>query len=399
MERVVKSPQAFYKWPMKGGIGRFNLLGSIIFFWVSILAGWMVDGAKAAVVFNQMPATLELSYTSYAFSANHVRMFGNYVQLGGSERYLNTVTVTMVTWAKQSDFQSSSEYQNPAGWNHSIEAVMYAVDNTSAGPVLNYVTSSTREVLVPWRPTVVPVGYAETAGSPYPYNGYAFNVTFQFDGMVQVPHQLVVAVDFDTSQSGFQPKGALGPYDKLNVATGLLTPSVGTDLSPMVFLDQKTGNQSVATLNGNLGGNSPLLSMSASATSAFDQWQQTNGMAGASSAPDADPDHDGLSNIQEFLYGTSPTNGGSSNPIVVEPASEPDKVTAGFVLRVGFTPQVKVFTNLGDPSSSVIPNYTLRPVSPQPSGLPTSYVKYEVILDTSKGERGFIRVDVETNNP
>jgi len=83
----------------------------------------------------------------------------------------------------------------------------------------------------------------------------------------------------------------------------------------------------------------------------------------------------------------------------VEPASEPGKVTASFVLRVGFTPQVKFFTNLGDPGSSVIPNYTLRPVSPQPSGLPTSYVKYEVILDTSKGERGFIRVDVETNNP
>ena len=395
----MRSPQAFYRWPMKGGIGRLNLLGSIIFFWVSVLAGWMVDGAKAAVVFNQMPATLELSYPSYAFSANHVRMFGNYVQLGGSERYLNTVTVTMVTWAKQSDFQSSSEYQNPAGWNHSIEAVIYAVDNTGANSVLNYVTSSTKEVLVPWKPTVVPVGYAETAGSPYPYNGYAFNVTFQFDGMVQVPHQLVVAVDFDTSQSGFQPKGALGPYDKLNVATGLLTPSVGTDLSPMVFLDQKTGNQSVATLNGNLGGNSPLVSLSASATAAFDQWQNANGLSATNRAPDADPDGDGFTNIEEFIFGMSPTNGGSSNPITVEPSPEPDKVKAGFVLREGFTPQVKVFSDLGNLSGSVIPNYTVRPVSPQPPGLPAGCVQYEVILDTSKGERGFIRVDVETNHP
>jgi hypothetical protein len=359
----------------------------------------MVDGAKAAVVFNQMPATLELSYTSFAFSANHVRMFGNYVQLGGSERYLNTVTVTMVTWAKQSDFQSSSEYQNPAGWNHSIEAVIYAVDNTGANSVLNYVTSSTKEVLVPWRPMVVPVGYAETAGSPYPYNGYAFNVTFQFDGMVQVPHQLVVAVDFDTSQAGFQPKEALGPYDKLNVATGLLTPSVGTDLSPQVFLDQKTGNQYVATLNGNLGGNSPLVSMSASATAAFDQWQNANGLSGTNRAPDADPDGDGFTNVEEFIFGMSPTNGGSSNPITVEPFPEPDKVKAGFVLREGFSPQVKVFTDLSNPNNSLTPNYTLRPVSPQPSGMPAGYVKYEVILDTSKGVRGFIRVDVETNYP
>lgn len=363
------------------------------------LLGSLVDTAKAAVVFNQMPANLELSYESFGFAANAARNFGNYVQLGGTERYLNTVTVTMVTWAAQADFQTNPMYQNAAGWNHYIEAVIYAVDNTGASPVLNYVTGRGETVLVPWKPTVVPSGYTEPAGSAYPYEGYAFNVTFQFDGMVQVPNQLVVAINFDTNRYGYQPIGAPGPYDQLNVATGTFSPTTGSDLSPTVFVDRKVGGQNVATLNGQSGGRSPLVSMSASATSAFDQWEQSNGLAGTNSAPDADPDGDGLSNLQEFIFGTSPTTGGSSNPIVVGPASEPDKVAAGFVLRQGYVPTVKVFTNLGDPNNSVTPNYIVRPVSPQPPGLPAGYVKYEVILDTSVGERGFVRVDVETANP
>ena len=104
----------------------------------------LVAPTQAAVVFNQIPATLDLSYTSYSLTANHSRAVGNYVQLDGTERYLNAVTVTMVTWAQQSEYLNSTyaDYSNTAGWNHYVEVVIYAVDNSGSSPVLNYVAGS-----------------------------------------------------------------------------------------------------------------------------------------------------------------------------------------------------------------------------------------------------------------
>ena len=45
---------------------------------------------------------------------------------------------------------------------------------------------------------------------------------------------------------------------------------------------------------------------------AYDVWAASYGLTGSAALPDADPDGDGLSNMQEFLAGTDPTNSASA---------------------------------------------------------------------------------------
>lgn len=380
-------------------LGGFNLLK------LGVALCVFASSAQAAVVFSRMPETLDLSYQSLSFQANQLRAMGQYVQLGGTERYLNAVTVTMVTYAKQSDYQANPLYQNSAGWNHYVEAVIYAVDNSGASPVLNYVASSGRDVLIPWRPTVVPPGYPETGTSPYPYEGFAFNLCFQFDGSVQIPNQLVVSLNYDTQNYGYEPMNAPGPFNQLNVGmegtgnTGLSVESNGTLLDSRSYLSKSVDGNYVDTMSGNVAG-LPMFKIEASATppnlSPIASYAGNFGLSGSDAAPDADPDHDGYSNRMEYAFGMNPASAsGQLQPLEVFSEQNvqhggmvENLCVATFLERSDVVYTVRATSSLdGGFPTTIVPT-----IHPNQTGVPSGYTRYKAVYNSGV-DRGFIKVE------
>ncbi len=66
------------------------------------------------------------------------------------------------------------------------------------------------------------------------FNGYAFNATFDFGGLV-VPEEVVYGVAFNTQTWGYEPIGVDGPYTSLNVGLTTGAPSQGIDVDPATW--------------------------------------------------------------------------------------------------------------------------------------------------------------------
>src|ERR1035437_8473209 len=71
-----------------------------------LVGGFFVANSTFAIappttVYNAIPSLLAPNYPSQAFQAAQAREFGDYVHLGGTDRQLTTVTVTMDNWALQ----------------------------------------------------------------------------------------------------------------------------------------------------------------------------------------------------------------------------------------------------------------------------------------------------------
>jgi hypothetical protein len=182
-------------------------------------------------VYNAVPKPLPPNVASLGFEATSTSEFGDYVHLGGKNRLLKTVTVTMSDWALAADYPSL-----PAtGWTHPITVNVYSSHLGSNGVPDQLVATVTQIVTIPWRPAADPTcpfgGTAWRASDLNCYNGLAFNALFNFGSQnVTLPKDVIVGVAYNTADYGATPIHLPGPYNSLNVGvpTGQ-TASVGTD--------------------------------------------------------------------------------------------------------------------------------------------------------------------------
>lgn len=179
-----------------------------------------------SVVYDDTPSQLQLSHLSYASAANRIYGMGNQVAAAAGNRRLMSVETILVTWSRAPDWPDLAEL-NPEGYHHPLTITIYEL---TANNRLVFHSESTRSVLVPWRPLTMP------NGSTYRFNGYAFRAAIPFPDGITLPERPMIMVSFNTQSTGFQPIGAAGPYNLLNVAQQGAPVSVGSNVDPDVIL-------------------------------------------------------------------------------------------------------------------------------------------------------------------
>ena len=178
--------------------------------------------------FSNMPSELDLSYLSISPGSSQVSAMGNMVEGdSGADSYVHAVRAVLVTWAPASDWPEWAA-RDSSGYSHEVEAAIYEIERNGAGTLTNFepLIASRSLVHVPWRPTEAP------DGSPYPYNGHAFEVAIPFVDSVELPDEYVVLISYNTESQGANPLGEAGPYNSLNYGLSRSEVCVGSDPDP-----------------------------------------------------------------------------------------------------------------------------------------------------------------------
>ena len=169
---------------------------------------------SGTTIYNNIPGPLPPNVPSLGYQANQTSEFGDLIQFAGTRRVLTQVTLVMSDWSLASTYGSLSPT-----WNHPITLNLYNVNNSGPNPAPGpLLATRTNTFAIPWRPEADPTcagGTAWRAGDGNCYNGFAFEIIFDFSGTV-VPNQIIYGVAFNTNTWGYQPIGQPGPYDALN---------------------------------------------------------------------------------------------------------------------------------------------------------------------------------------
>ena len=209
----------------------------------------------STVVFDASVTPLPGNVPSLGFQANQTAEFGDAIHLSGTNRMLQSATVTMSDWALASTYGSTS-----ATWTHPITFNVYTVD--AAGQTLGTpIGSVTQTFEIPWRPEADPThcgGVGATAWYSSTdakcYNGLAFNITFDLRSIPTVPNDIVYGIAYNTNTWGASPIGLPGPYESLNVGlNNNATVTVG-DIEPdAVFWNTSTAGNYTDLGTGGVG--------------------------------------------------------------------------------------------------------------------------------------------------
>lgn len=181
--------------------------------------------ATTETVYDALPSIdPQTSYPSQPFQAQQTAEFGDYVHLGGTNRILNNITVTMVTWARYSEYIADSNYNgNSVSWTHPITLNVYSNHLGANGVPDTLLGSVTPSITIPWRPENNPSdcsdGFKWKDGFGNCVNGLAFNANFDLSSLgVILPNDVIVSVAYNTQTWGYNPIGSTGPFNSLNVA-------------------------------------------------------------------------------------------------------------------------------------------------------------------------------------
>ena len=219
-----------------------GLLTSILILLVLVVQPSFKVQALPETVYDSLPNPLPYNLASLGFQATQTSEFGDYIHLAGTNRNLQSVTVMMSIWAKNSEYPSMPS----TGFTHPITINIYnAVPASPLNTLGSLVATITETKTIPWRPEADPTcpgGTAWRAPDTVCYNGLAFNLTFDMSSLnVTLPDDIIIGVAYNTQTYGAAPLGVTGPYNSLNVAVQAGPASVGTDDDlDRVFWDTST---------------------------------------------------------------------------------------------------------------------------------------------------------------
>lgn len=207
-------------------------LKKILFSITVIVAGLITlvtpVSASASVVYDALPQVVpQTSYPSLGFQATSTKELADDIHILGSDRTLDKVTVTLVTWARHSEYLNDQRYEiSSTSWTHPITLTIYDKVLVDGIPT-TVLAQKTVNVQIPWRPegdSTCPdngygAGFAWRSATGVCLNGLAFNATFDFgDTTVSLPDDVIVGISYNTQSYGTDKLNVNGPYNSLNVA-------------------------------------------------------------------------------------------------------------------------------------------------------------------------------------
>jgi hypothetical protein len=182
---------------------------------------------KASVIYNSIipngPASNLPSVGAEAYAFNE---FGNSINLAGTARHLNSVTVTLSSWACVTGAWNTNDCSTPSGATFSQPITLNIYNPSTDGGLTagSLITSATQTFSVPYRPSAsakcTTLGFPGkwySSGTKTCFNGLANNVTFSFSG-VTLPSSVVYGIVYNTRDFGPNPTNVAGPADSLNIA-------------------------------------------------------------------------------------------------------------------------------------------------------------------------------------
>ena len=186
-------------------------------------------GGSGQSGYNAIPSKVSENVPSWGFEATATTEFGDEVNLGGSGRSLESMSVLLSSWGCQSGTWYGRNCVTTAGATFEVPVTFTIYEDVygTPGAVL---ASRTETATIAYRPSASPECTGDDAGKWFNpkdrtcYNGLPQTVEMAFDGTT-LPDQVIWSVSYNTSHYGhpavgeeacFFEDGGCG-YDALNV--------------------------------------------------------------------------------------------------------------------------------------------------------------------------------------